>query len=609
MDEDSNGTISSQEFYDGVQVIGIPWLQKHTDQVFDAIDTDGSGDMNWAEFSHMMTQPKGEDQLTLRGAIARQRQNFFVFDIQGLRKITVGDLHSVLWCLGNELSENQVLDAFKISGADADGNGHVDFREFCEVLSGPRSTLQDILREQLGKLHAMFDLIDPTGKGFTSVLLDQCVQKVGRTLPATVLDNAVKHADTTKNGIVSFVEFVNLLMVKQHAKSNSDGIFAGLNESQMMGVRASVGSASSSLSTKVMMNCWGLEAQWHAEEDPGYERIWNLEPRQRHPTQIRKVSAWLRGSLKMRHLVFPHFTDSQLNKLSAHVQLHRFQDGDVILEEGGVARNLYVILSGEVIPTKKTYFVPSEEQLDFITAAKVERLEKAKQAFASAGAKGHEEAKAVSELGESVHANPHWMCWLYDMGRALHYKARGEIDFLPDDTHTELLDEESSEDEDGTSRWDDPDRVPTMWDKRECIITDSMHSSSSEEMGHAKPWFQRRVRWSQKTKRNKIIPEKVKETWRVRRVNCKANRDLLERPRWMSEQGHGKAKFKKEGLLEAAATYDSPASEEEFGEDPALGMRIDEPTAGKQGNSKEAKRIGRLLARVPSMSLLLPYDS
>jgi calmodulin len=94
------------------------------------VDENGDGEIDFQEFLVMMSRKLGD------GAQSSQedelRQAFKVFDKDGNGTIDVAELKLVMQQLGEPLNDQQLADMMK--EADLNGDGQIDFQEFCKLM-------------------------------------------------------------------------------------------------------------------------------------------------------------------------------------------------------------------------------------------------------------------------------------------------------------------------------------------------------------------------------------------------------------------------------------------------------------------------------------------
>ncbi|XP_055014515.1 calcineurin subunit B type 1b [Boleophthalmus pectinirostris] len=130
LDLDDSGELSVDEF------MSLPELQQNplVQRVIDIFDKDGNGEVDFNEFI------EGVLQFSVRGTKEqRLRFAFRIYDVDGDGFISNGELFQVLKSMvGSNLEDEQLQQIVdkSIVSADEDGDGRIDYREFCNVVQG-----------------------------------------------------------------------------------------------------------------------------------------------------------------------------------------------------------------------------------------------------------------------------------------------------------------------------------------------------------------------------------------------------------------------------------------------------------------------------------------
>jgi len=130
LDLDNNGALSVDEF------MSLPELQQNplVQRVIEIFDQDGNGEVDFREFIEGVSQfsVKGDKQQKLKFA-------FKIYDVDKDGLISNGELFTVLkMMVGNNLKDSQLQQIVDktIIYADKDGDGKINFEEFCGVVEG-----------------------------------------------------------------------------------------------------------------------------------------------------------------------------------------------------------------------------------------------------------------------------------------------------------------------------------------------------------------------------------------------------------------------------------------------------------------------------------------
>jgi len=361
-DTDEQGTIDLDEFIAGCECLGLDrvWGEAKIKALFDEVDEDGSGVMDFTEFSHMMTEADTELQLALHARIVEYREYFLLFDKEGDGELESWDVEASLWSWGNNFQGDEIQAMIDLSGADADGSGFLDFREFCQVLTGPPSRLQFMIKSQLFELKALFNLMDPLKTGLVDAKkLQQACRDVGKELPLHQVQKALAHEDRNGNGVLTFSEATLAIAVKLDL--NSDGQLARpLSEQDNTGGIFHPEDAvacydacmrldepdqrSLPLGDKVLMVAGSMSAKLRLD---GVEETFYKRPIQRQDSDYAILGEWL-----MEHLgeldVFKECTPKQMTQLCQTITIREYPRGRLICEEESPAVCTYIVLQGQV---------------------------------------------------------------------------------------------------------------------------------------------------------------------------------------------------------------------------------------------------------------------
>jgi len=128
LDTDHSGSLSVNEF------MSVPELQQNplVQRVIDIFDEDNNGEVDFKEFIRGISQfsVRGEKNTKLKFA-------FRIYDIDRDGFISNGELFTVLkMMVGNNLKDSQLQQIVDktIMFHDKDGDGKINFEEFCDVV-------------------------------------------------------------------------------------------------------------------------------------------------------------------------------------------------------------------------------------------------------------------------------------------------------------------------------------------------------------------------------------------------------------------------------------------------------------------------------------------
>ena len=177
-DDDKSGTIDKKEFYKAVNALGFKIEKEDTDAVFDSLDEDGSGALEYAELNMMLRKGAGADlaKRNLKRAPSQRdtgrdakltaknvNANYVSARVAALPaavKLTARSGTSVQEQLKKVLNEHgaKLIDLFR--EWDDDGNGAVDKHEFRKAIA---ALGYDAPKSQID---ALFNSMDEDGSGW-----------------------------------------------------------------------------------------------------------------------------------------------------------------------------------------------------------------------------------------------------------------------------------------------------------------------------------------------------------------------------------------------------------------------------------------------------------
>lgn len=134
LDIDGSGSLSKEEFMQIHDLQQNPLVQR----VIDLFDSDGNGEVDFKEFINGISQfsVRGDKQAKLKFA-------FKVYDMDRDGYISNGELFAVLkMMVGSNLKDTQLQQIVDktIINADKDGDGKINYEEFCAVVGDTLSS-------------------------------------------------------------------------------------------------------------------------------------------------------------------------------------------------------------------------------------------------------------------------------------------------------------------------------------------------------------------------------------------------------------------------------------------------------------------------------------
>ncbi|DBA00005.1 TPA: hypothetical protein N0F65_002008 [Lagenidium giganteum] len=129
-DKDSSGDIDRQELEGVMTALGQRLSPKEIDAIMKQADTDGDGKISFVEFVSLMNH-----RLYRRGELTQNdlRAAFKIFDSNQDGFISSSELEYMMHLLGNTTISTQEIERI-IQAADCNGDGKIDFEEFCGLM-------------------------------------------------------------------------------------------------------------------------------------------------------------------------------------------------------------------------------------------------------------------------------------------------------------------------------------------------------------------------------------------------------------------------------------------------------------------------------------------
>lgn len=120
-DTDSSGAVSVQELVDAMVSLGIDQKNESVFNMIKEIDTDGSGELEFAEWLEMMTA-----RLTHKTPRSEIEKVFKLFDNDRTGEISLDNLKRVAGELGEEVSNEELQEMVMRNDVDKDGAWTLD---------------------------------------------------------------------------------------------------------------------------------------------------------------------------------------------------------------------------------------------------------------------------------------------------------------------------------------------------------------------------------------------------------------------------------------------------------------------------------------------------
>lgn len=127
-DKDENGRLSVKEVGQLWRSIGENPTEAQIQEMFDAIDTDGSGSIDCKEFVSWISENGKKEEYPEES----MREAFRVFDRDGNGYVSREELKRIMSELGDEPLSPEELDAI-MNNFDDDGDDRINYDEFIEM--------------------------------------------------------------------------------------------------------------------------------------------------------------------------------------------------------------------------------------------------------------------------------------------------------------------------------------------------------------------------------------------------------------------------------------------------------------------------------------------
>ena len=130
-DTDGDGMLSYEELKDLLQTLGLKEDKEKLNKFVTALDTDGNGTIDLAEFQSIVDMIDAKTTVTFEQQL---REIFDLYDADGSGNIDQAELAQLMATLGYDLTD-QELHAM-IAEVDMDRDGDIDYEEFVALFKG-----------------------------------------------------------------------------------------------------------------------------------------------------------------------------------------------------------------------------------------------------------------------------------------------------------------------------------------------------------------------------------------------------------------------------------------------------------------------------------------
>ena len=126
-DEDVSGTVSTGELASVMRTLGQDIDEKEVGIMISEVDSDGSGEIDFAEFCTLMAR-----QMEKADPEFEYKKAFKIFDKRGDGFIDEAELKHVMTNIGEEMTDGEITAMIK--EADLDNDGKLNYDEFLNIM-------------------------------------------------------------------------------------------------------------------------------------------------------------------------------------------------------------------------------------------------------------------------------------------------------------------------------------------------------------------------------------------------------------------------------------------------------------------------------------------
>lgn len=135
--------------------------------------------------------------------IEEYRDVFRIFDADQDGNISSTELIKILKSCGLEPTDEQVQ--MLIENVDTNGNGVIEFTEFCQLMIKYGTQKDDDLRDA-------FKVFDQDNNGYIDAAeLQTILSNMGENLPMDQVEDMIREADLNGDGLIDYEEFIKMM--------------------------------------------------------------------------------------------------------------------------------------------------------------------------------------------------------------------------------------------------------------------------------------------------------------------------------------------------------------------------------------------------------------
>ncbi|KNC54951.1 uncharacterized protein AMSG_12329 [Thecamonas trahens ATCC 50062] len=243
MDHDGSGQLNANDISELLSRLGYEVTREEVLGYIGEVDEDGDGEISFPEFVDMLTLHKNAvlagvvDDLILSDEQIRELEDVFnLFDADRDGTISASELEKVLRDLGQEVDHDELVEM--IAEVDEDGNGVIDFDEFCLMMS--RRMKDSDLQSNIASVFSLFDP-DETGAATPDAIVS-VFASVGETITRADAVRLLRAADADHDGYVTLDDLLDVMGITRSGSSASLHTMSALNLSSFLSSSQSLAS-------------------------------------------------------------------------------------------------------------------------------------------------------------------------------------------------------------------------------------------------------------------------------------------------------------------------------------------------------------------------------
>ncbi|XP_076095369.1 uncharacterized protein LOC143066261 [Mytilus galloprovincialis] len=209
-DKDNNGQITSSELGTVMRSLGQNPTNADITEMINEVDSDGSGTINFAEFTKMMGK-----KMENSDPVEDLREAFKIFDKNSDGKIDPNELKKVMVNIGEKLTDEEANEMIK--EADVDGDGKVNYEEFVKMMTKKDKYLsvpaeRGLTEDQREHITGVFNWFDKNGDGkIDAKELGLALRLEGLNPTEKEISEMIQKVDVDDDGQINHKEFMKMM--------------------------------------------------------------------------------------------------------------------------------------------------------------------------------------------------------------------------------------------------------------------------------------------------------------------------------------------------------------------------------------------------------------